>query len=192
MAERGLHCRPAACYANAIRRLLSTPRSLPRHDERTIDQSGDDLWVFGYGSLMWRPGFDFLERRQRAAGGRASRALRLFLRPPRHAGKAGPGARARPRRQLPRHRLPGRGGEARPKPSTICARASRSRMVYREAWRRGLARRRSAAARAGALLHGRPRPPAICRPAHASTSNCITCGRATAAPATTATTCWRR
>lgn len=23
-----------------------------------------DLWVFGYGSLMWRPGFDFLERRK--------------------------------------------------------------------------------------------------------------------------------
>ena len=22
----------------------------------------DDLWVFGYGSLMWRPGFDVLER----------------------------------------------------------------------------------------------------------------------------------
>src|ERR1700740_2108690 len=21
-----------------------------------------DLWVFGYGSLMWRPGFDFVER----------------------------------------------------------------------------------------------------------------------------------
>jgi glutathione-specific gamma-glutamylcyclotransferase len=23
---------------------------------------GDDLWVFGYGSLMWRPGFDYIER----------------------------------------------------------------------------------------------------------------------------------
>lgn len=23
----------------------------------------DDLWVFGYGSLMWRPGFPFAERR---------------------------------------------------------------------------------------------------------------------------------
>src|SRR5579862_5153249 len=27
------------------------------------DQHDDeDLWVFGYGSLMWRPGFDFAER----------------------------------------------------------------------------------------------------------------------------------
>src|SRR5690606_6611868 len=23
-----------------------------------------DLWVFGYGSLIWRPGFDFVERRE--------------------------------------------------------------------------------------------------------------------------------
>ena len=26
------------------------------------DHAAGDLWVFGYGSLMWRPGFDFLER----------------------------------------------------------------------------------------------------------------------------------
>jgi cation transport protein ChaC len=32
-------------------RKLSTP--VPSHE---------DLWVFGYGSLMWRPGFEFLEQ----------------------------------------------------------------------------------------------------------------------------------
>jgi glutathione-specific gamma-glutamylcyclotransferase len=26
-------------------------------------EPGGDLWVFGYGSLMWMPGFDYLERR---------------------------------------------------------------------------------------------------------------------------------
>jgi cation transport protein ChaC len=27
------------------------------------NQSSEDLWVFAYGSLMWRPGFNFIERR---------------------------------------------------------------------------------------------------------------------------------
>ena len=27
-----------------------------------IEHTPEDLWVFGYGSLMWRPGFDFIER----------------------------------------------------------------------------------------------------------------------------------
>ena len=27
-----------------------------------ISEPDRDLWVFGYGSLMWRPGFDFVER----------------------------------------------------------------------------------------------------------------------------------
>jgi glutathione-specific gamma-glutamylcyclotransferase len=26
------------------------------------DPTGSDLWVFGYGSLMWRPGFEFIEQ----------------------------------------------------------------------------------------------------------------------------------
>ena len=30
--------------------------------DRNFDQSAEDLWVFGYGSLIWRPGFDFVER----------------------------------------------------------------------------------------------------------------------------------
>lgn len=31
---------------------------------------GEDRWVFGYGSLMWRPGFPFIERRTAVLHGR--------------------------------------------------------------------------------------------------------------------------
>src|SRR5471030_328379 len=41
------------------------------------DQSGEDLWVFAYGSLMWRPGFGFLERRNARLVG-AHRALCVY------------------------------------------------------------------------------------------------------------------
>ena len=42
-----------------------------------IDQSGGDLWIFAYGSLMWRPGFEFLERRPARLVG-AHRALCVY------------------------------------------------------------------------------------------------------------------
>src|SRR5437868_3545892 len=41
------------------------------------DHSGGEFWVFGYGSLMWRPGFDFLERRNARLVG-AHRALCVY------------------------------------------------------------------------------------------------------------------
>ena len=31
-------------------------------DPARSDHSREDLWVFGYGSLMWRPGFEFVEQ----------------------------------------------------------------------------------------------------------------------------------
>ena len=39
--------------------------------------AGGELWVFGYGSLMWRTGFDYLERRQAKLIG-ARRALCVY------------------------------------------------------------------------------------------------------------------
>jgi len=42
-----------------------------------IEQKRDDLWVFAYGSLMWRPGFDYLERRHARLVG-AHRALCVY------------------------------------------------------------------------------------------------------------------
>src|SRR5476649_1380063 len=42
-----------------------------------LDQSGEDLWVFAYGSLMWRPGFEYLERRNARLVG-AHRALCVY------------------------------------------------------------------------------------------------------------------
>src|SRR5690606_20140821 len=45
-------------------------------DEEMLDRSGD-LWVFGYGSLMWRPGFPFLEQRPAILRG-AHRSLCVY------------------------------------------------------------------------------------------------------------------
>ncbi|RYF82830.1 MAG: gamma-glutamylcyclotransferase [Comamonadaceae bacterium] len=49
--------------------------------DRTIDEWGghDDLWLFGYGSLIWRPDFDFAERRPAQVQG-WHRALKMWSR----------------------------------------------------------------------------------------------------------------
>jgi len=41
------------------------------------EDAPEDLWVFGYGSLIWRPGFDFVERREARLVG-AHRALCIY------------------------------------------------------------------------------------------------------------------
>jgi cation transport protein ChaC len=49
--------------------------------ERALDEWGghDDLWVFGYGSLIWRPDFEYAERRAAKVQG-WHRALKMWSR----------------------------------------------------------------------------------------------------------------
>lgn len=49
--------------------------------ERTLAEWGghSDLWIFGYGSLIWRPDFDFAERRAAKVHG-WHRALKMWSR----------------------------------------------------------------------------------------------------------------
>jgi cation transport protein ChaC len=39
-------------------------------EKRPVEQKPGEHWIFGYGSLMWRPGFPFVERRPATLGGR--------------------------------------------------------------------------------------------------------------------------
>lgn len=40
---------------------MNAPGTMLRRKSSVARESGD-LWVFGYGSLMWRPGFEYIER----------------------------------------------------------------------------------------------------------------------------------
>ncbi len=42
--------------------LLIAVRAMPAKIDSEAELSKGDLWVFGYGSLMWRPGFEFIEQ----------------------------------------------------------------------------------------------------------------------------------
>lgn len=60
-----------------------SPASSPPDTDSLLDQAlhawggEDDLWVFGYGSLLWRPEFDFTESRTAHVHG-WHRALRMW------------------------------------------------------------------------------------------------------------------
>lgn len=49
--------------------------------ERALDEWGgqQDLWIFGYGSLIWKPDFDYAERRPAKVHG-WHRALKMWSR----------------------------------------------------------------------------------------------------------------
>src|SRR3954469_9355169 len=51
--------------------------SNPHRMNTNFDPHQGDLWVFAYGSLMWRPGFEHLERRPARVMG-AHRALCVY------------------------------------------------------------------------------------------------------------------
>jgi cation transport protein ChaC len=56
---------------------VNAPRAAFATMNTGLKPAAEDLWVFGYGSLMWRPGFDYLERHHARLIG-AHRALCVY------------------------------------------------------------------------------------------------------------------
>jgi cation transport protein ChaC len=49
-------------FASLHFEVLVAVRAMPAKIQPEAELSKGDLWVFGYGSLMWRPGFEFIEQ----------------------------------------------------------------------------------------------------------------------------------
>src|SRR5207247_7827396 len=49
-------------FASLRFEVLLAVRAMPAKIDSEAELSKGDLWVFGYGSLMWRPGFEFVEK----------------------------------------------------------------------------------------------------------------------------------
>src|SRR4029077_2243995 len=74
-------------HTPAVPDLRAAPRSLISHlMDPNPAHATEDLWVFAYGSLMWRPDFPFVERVEARLVGAAPGLRRLFSPPPRAAG----------------------------------------------------------------------------------------------------------
>ena len=80
---------------------------------------GAGWWVFAYGSLLWNPLFPFAESRRASVHGLHRRFCLLVARVARHARRAGPRARPRSRRVVPRRRVSvaGAAGDGRAAPA---------------------------------------------------------------------------
>ena len=58
---------------------LRDPAPMLQHTLAQWERQGCDLWIFGYGSLIWRPDFDHAERRDARVHG-WHRALKMWSR----------------------------------------------------------------------------------------------------------------
>lgn len=70
---------PAAPPVSSFARWSEERLKASREDALKNRQPGQDVWVFGYGSLIWKPEFDFLEQRPALLPGH-HRALCLWSR----------------------------------------------------------------------------------------------------------------
>jgi glutathione-specific gamma-glutamylcyclotransferase len=81
MAAAACRVRPAALKSALMTDVLKPLRDPAPMLEQALAEWGghEDLWVFGYGSLIWKPDFEFAERRPARVNG-WHRALKMWSR----------------------------------------------------------------------------------------------------------------